>query len=136
LLSVGSIDDTRVGDTLGGRSRGVFSLAVQSAPDQMVVRKQADLLGNRFLSDPNEDSFREYRSAIMKLLREILESGYQHESYMGHDRNGIPRIRHVVRKINDKVDELYKEALISHYEPISMMALVAEITGLIVSLVA
>lgn len=101
-----------------------------------VIKKQAESLGRSFLSDPNKESYDKYRNAIGDLLKEILNDGYEATSYIGYDLKGNPRVRHILKKIDEKVDEIYKTIIASHYESILLMSLVDNITGLLVSLVA
>ncbi|NLC54194.1 MAG: YaaR family protein [Firmicutes bacterium] len=100
--------------------------------DQLLGR--VDEAGKRLLKQPSMETLRSYRSAVRGFLKEALRGSYQMKGESRWDRRGNRRVFSVVQRLNQALEELTTAVLEKNAEPMTMMAKIDEIRGLLIDL--
>ena len=93
-----------------------------------------DEAAKKLLNEPSMETLRSYRAAVRDFLKEAVTGSYKMKGESRWDRRGNRRVFCVVQKLNQALEELTTEVLQKNAEPITMMAKMDEIRGLLVDL--
>ncbi|HBU13055.1 MAG TPA: DUF327 domain-containing protein [Clostridiales bacterium] len=94
------------------------------------IQKQGKLLSER--ADMGE--LQKYREMITKLINETVSNGFVFEKEGRVGANGRSKIFAMIKKINDKLDEMTQKLLESEKENISLLDDIDDIRGLLVDM--
>lgn len=124
LEHVGKVGFKQILKTAGGHEAAGW--------DQLL--NQIDEAGKRLLDQPSMATLRNYRAAVRGFLKEALAGSYQMKGESRWDWRGNRRVFCVVQRINQALEELTTAVLEKNTEPITLMAKIDEIRGLLVDL--
>ena len=74
----------------------------------------------------------QYRTLISELLDEVVSNAYAFQKENSFDSRGRPRVYSLIRKVNDKLEELAKEILSDNQDSIKIISKIDDIRGLII----
>lgn len=88
-----------------------------------VIKKKADI-----------SELQKYRKMISELLNETVSNSFQCVKSDSYSARSGHKIFIVIRKVNDKLDELTKEILVNQTDNLKLLGMVDDIRGLLVDL--
>lgn len=91
-----------------------------------------DDCGRRLLEKPDTKRLREYRESVKRFMLAAVRRAYRVKVVEGRGPN--PKIYIFVEKIEFKLEELAREVLSSHRQPLRMLAQLEELRGLLLDL--
>lgn len=110
------------------------ALAEEPPGDRTVEQliAEVDEAGKELLGRPNGDHLRRYREAVKNFLVVAVRRSFRVHVVEG--RGAHPKLYVVVDKIESRLDELARQVLAAHRNPLRLLAQVEELRGLLLDL--
>ena len=98
------------------------------------LMKQIDEQGARLSNTPTYEELRSYRGLIQRFVGEAVNSMYEATNQSGWDRMGRRKVYTVVRKVDEKLEEMAEKIRLGQADKLSIIASHDAIRGLLVDL--
>ena len=94
--------------------------------------REVDAAGKEMLGRPEEETFKRYRKAVRTFLMAAVKRSFRLKVVEGRGAN--PKLYVFVEKVESKLDEIARQVLASHVNPLKLLAQVEELRGLLLDL--
>ena len=98
------------------------------------LMQQIDEQGSRLSKTPTYEELRSYRDLVRQFIGEAVGSMYETHTQSGWDRLGRRKVYTVVRKIDNKLEEMTESIRLGQADQLSIIASHEAIRGLLVDL--
>lgn len=118
-----------------------FTLLGKIEEDQLQARlegmlRDIQLQGQKLADHMDIRDMKKYRLLITEFMNEIVSRSHKFSRENFLDRRGRHRVYGIVKRVNQHLDELAKELLKDEKKPLTILAKVGEIAGLLLDLLA